>query len=469
MELESDNYYPAAVLRDVYLVVSTQAKKKGLEFQMDIGEGIPNRLFGDKVRLRGVMVNILNNAVKYTKEGKVTMKVEVVEKNQEEVLLRISSIDTGVGIRKEELPLVFESFSQLDRKVHQGVEGTGLGLSIVKGYVELMGDKISVKSIYGEGSTFTIELTQKIVDPSPMVMEEKMEQEVDASYSMGNLRVRDVRVLVVDDNHVNLKVAKNSMEYYGLQVDIADGGKKAVGLCQAKKYDIVFMDQIMPEMDGKEAMQEIRKFHDFYGPDGQGKIVVLTANAISGVRDQLLEEGFDEYLGKPINFKQLERILQKFLPKEKLYYSETGALDDAKQEMTELQAELEGFDLENAFQYCGGTKEKYLTILESVYRTAKKQMSQLKETKLQGKINEFTIHIHALKGQSMNIGAVALAEDAKKLEYAGKKEDISYVEEFLHQIKSKMEQLDLEAMGRLLRERVAREEETGGNGSDTFQ
>lgn len=312
MELDCQPYYTSNLFRDVHLIIGTQAKKKGLEFSMDFSSEIPNKLYGDRVRLRGIFINLLNNAVKYTKKGGLSFHVSIANKDADSAEFTYKIKDTGTGIKKEDLPSIFESFSQVDRKVHEGTEGTGLGLAIVKGYVELMGGQILVKSVYGEGTEFTIIVRQTVLDWKPMETEFTQDEEVASIYNLGDMKIKDTKVLVVDDNLVNLKVAKKSMEHYGLDVDMADSGEEAIACCRQVKYDIVFMDQMMPNMDGKQAMEHIRKLDAHYAIGGKCKIVALTANAISGVRDELIEQGFDEYLGKPINFRQLERVLKEF-------------------------------------------------------------------------------------------------------------------------------------------------------------
>lgn len=323
MELECENYYTGSLLQDVFLIIDTQAKKKGLSFSMNVAPDIPNQLFGDKIRIRGILINLLNNSVKYTNKGNVKLDIQMSKKENGIAQLEFKISDTGVGINKDELELIFESFSQVDRKVHQGTEGTGLGLAIVKGYVALMNGTISVESVYGEGSVFTVVLEQKIIDEKPVDAFSKKEH-TEETFSLGNIKITNVRVLIVDDNLVNLKVAKHSFAHYGLQVDTATNGPDSIALCKDNEYQMVFMDQMMPQMDGIEAMQEIRKISPFYAKGSTCKIIVLTANAISGVREQLIKQGFDEYLGKPIDFKQLERLFYRFIPKEHMIASDNN-------------------------------------------------------------------------------------------------------------------------------------------------
>lgn len=314
MELVCGEYYTKTLFNDVFLIMDSQAKKKGLEFKMTVSENMPKKMYGDKIRIRGILINLLNNAVKYTENGSVELKAEIIDRKKDVAVLKFCVKDTGIGIAKEDQEKLFESFSQVDKTVNYGKEGTGLGLAIVKGFVQMMNGEVSVESEYGKGSAFTVVIQQKILDASAMDKIYTNSNEVSEDYGMTDMKLENVRVLIVDDNMMNLKMAKRSMEHYGMTVDIAGSGKLAVDMCRQTHYRIVFMDQMMPVMDGVEAMKEIRKLDDYYAMGGEAKIVILTANTMSGMRTQMMQEGFDEFLGKPINFKQLERLLKRYIP-----------------------------------------------------------------------------------------------------------------------------------------------------------
>lgn len=314
MELVCGEYYTKTLFNDVFLIMDSQAKKKGLEFKMTVSENMPKKMYGDKIRIRGILINLLNNAVKYTENGSVELKAEIIDRKKDVAVLKFCVKDTGIGIAKEDQEKLFESFSQVDKTVNYGKEGTGLGLAIVKGFVQMMNGEVSVESEYGKGSAFTVVIQQKILDASAMDKIYTNSNEVSEDYGMTDMKLENVRVLIVDDNMMNLKMAKRSMEHYGMTVDIAGSGKLAVDMCRQTHYRIVFMDQMMPVMDGVEAMKEIRKLDDYYAVGGEAKIVILTANTMSGMRTQMMQEGFDEFLGKPINFKQLERLLKRYIP-----------------------------------------------------------------------------------------------------------------------------------------------------------
>lgn len=314
MELVCGEYYTKTLFNDVFLIMDSQAKKKGLEFKMTVSENMPKKMYGDKIRIRGILINLLNNAVKYTENGSVELKAEIIDRKKDVAVLKFCVKDTGIGIAKEDQEKLFESFSQVDKTVNYGKEGTGLGLAIVKGFVQMMNGEVSVESEYGKGSAFTVVIQQKILDASAMDKIYTNSNEVSEDYGMTDMKLENVRVLIVDDNMMNLKMAKRSMEHYGMTVDIAGSGKLAIDMCRQTHYRIVFMDQMMPVMDGVEAMKEIRKLDDYYAVGGEAKIVILTANTMSGMRTQMMQEGFDEFLGKPINFKQLERLLKRYIP-----------------------------------------------------------------------------------------------------------------------------------------------------------
>ena len=312
MELNEGEYKISDVIMDAYLITETLAKKKGLMFSMDIDENIPDKLYGDPVRLRGILVNILNNAVKYTKTGSVKLEGRTTSLRNDIVELEFKIIDTGIGIKKEDLNKLFDSFMQVDKRVNSGIEGTGLGLAIVKGFVELMGGSVDVVSTYGEGTTFIVSVTQKIIDNTPIGKLEIKSESKTSKSSISTVKYPGVKVLAVDDNKVNLRVITKILEQYEMNVASVDSGAAAIDKCKSEDYEIILMDQMMPGMDGIEAMNHIRELGGVYA-SGKCAIIALTANAIAGVKEQLIGEGFDAYLSKPINFEQIEKTFSEIL------------------------------------------------------------------------------------------------------------------------------------------------------------
>ncbi len=438
-ELSCGNYLTADLLQEVYHIIDVQARNKGLHFEMNTDPRIPNELYGDKTRVRGILLNLLNNAVKYTERGSVVFNIRLVGIEKQVATLEYSITDTGIGLEEESRQHLFDSFARFDAKRNTNVEGTGLGLSIVNGYVNLMGGTIKVDSIYGRGSTFTVELTQEIVDDAPLNFTKTTAQESSA-LNVEEIKIVDARVLVTDDNQINLKLIKSTLEYYGLSVDTAGSGKEALELCADTQYDIVFMDQMMPEMDGIETMERIRKLSPYYAAGGPGKIIVLTANAILGVREELIGKGFDEYLSKPLQFKELEQILRQFVPAEK--FESNKPQNGSKQNSVVrestgekiiliLEEWLPQVNIASGIENCQGNTSLYLDILLMLKSDAGKQLRELQELWEKKEYNKFVVQIHSIKTQLLNIGYVLLAKEARALEMAGKEERFDYIRESL--------------------------------------
>ncbi len=312
MELNEQEYALKDVIKDAYLITQTLASKKSLQLSMDIAEDLPSRVLGDATRVRGILVNILNNAVKYTRQGSVKLVGRVERLSTKDALFTFQVIDTGIGIRKEDMDVLFESFKQVDLKSNTGIEGTGLGLAIVKGFLNLMDGDISVESEYGVGSTFTMKFHQQIVDDTP-IGKITAGPSGEKKSAISDIKFPGVRVLAVDDNRVNLKVVSRTLQRYEMDVTTADSGMESLELCKSNAYDIILMDHMMPGMDGVEAMQKIREFGGIYAAGGACKIVALTANAISGVREEMIAAGFDDYLSKPIEFPKMEALFASYV------------------------------------------------------------------------------------------------------------------------------------------------------------
>lgn len=306
MEIVEGKFEIAPLLTGVCKQIKSLADKKDLEFKTDISKSIPAVFNGDEVRIREILINILNNAVKYTQEGFVSLSVNIDEIADNITNLYIKVSDSGIGIEKNNLDLIFHAFEQADKSRNHGIEGTGLGLSIVRSYVELMHGRINVESEIGKGSTFTITIPLVVVDSTP-IGEMTYKREGTPKSRISDIKI-DKKVLVVDDSLVNLKVIGRTLEHYGITVDSVSSGQKAIELCKNNLYDIIFMDQMMPVMDGVEAMHKIRNISG-YERGSNHKIVALTANAIKGVEEELLLEGFDGYLKKPVEFDKLEKVL----------------------------------------------------------------------------------------------------------------------------------------------------------------
>ena len=432
MELVLDSYFTSQLLNDVSMIISPQVKQKGLHFEAKIDQNIPRVLYGDKVRLRSVLTNILNNAVKYTQEGSITFEASIVKQTTTHVTLEFKISDTGIGIRPENLENLFESFERFDQKIHYGIEGSGLGLAISNGYINLMGGQINVESTYQVGSTFTVILEQKIIDDKPLEQDYSKNTIAQNTTSISNMKLYGVSVLVADDNIINLRVAHGILSYYGLVVDTASSGTEALELCRTKKYDFVFMDQMMPEMDGIEAMREVRKLNTHYAKGGPGKIIVLTADAIKGARESLIKQGFDEYLGKPINVAQLERLFHRYMPADRITYEDTNT-PCTSSGLPAIEAKLPGIDVDLGISNCGGKFEDYLKILKITFDYGEKQLEELKDAWKNGDYETYIIKIHSIKSTSLNIGARGLSAMARSQEEEGRAGNFAYIDKHMQE------------------------------------
>ena len=316
LELTSKNYKLGRVLRDVDNMIRMRAQQKGLEYITQIDQTLPNDLFGDHTRVHQIMVNILNNAVKYTKRGSVKFSLTGERGTDPSfITLHIIVTDTGIGIHSEDLPKLFQSFNRLDMKENHGVEGTGLGLAITGRLIDMMGGNVEVESTYGVGTTFHVVLPQRIT--GTMTLKEFEEQDAHASRKVRKTAViaPDAKVLVVDDNEMNRVVLRALMKDTKVQVDTVEGGEECLEKVKDTAYDVILMDYMMPHMDGKETLENIRKMENC--ASAGAKVVVCTANAIVGVQAELLAAGFDDFLSKPVNGKALEEVLARYIPKEK--------------------------------------------------------------------------------------------------------------------------------------------------------
>ena len=318
MEIIPVQYDTLDLISDLVNMISDKAKKKDLLLDMQIDDKLPCTLYGDDVRVRQIIVNLLTNAVKYTKEGKVALVIQRqdVAEDPEDILLHVEVIDTGIGIRPEDMGRLFESFQRLDEEKNHNVEGTGLGISIVQSLLKMMGSSLEVESEYGKGSRFFFDLKQRVVDQTPIGnnvhQQDKLRKE-----ERGYLCAPDAEILIVDDNKMNLKVAAGLLKRCEIKVDTALSGMESIRMVENKQYDIIFMDHMMPEMDGVEAMKTLKESGSL---SAHTKIIVMTANAIAGVKEQYLAKGFDDYLSKPISVDELEKTLAEYLPAEKVSY-----------------------------------------------------------------------------------------------------------------------------------------------------
>lgn len=319
-EISEDTFDIAQMLRDIQIIGATRIGDKNVELIMDVDENIPRLLYGDGLRIRQVIINILNNAVKFTEEGSVTVTVKLKKRETDKVQLYIAVKDTGQGIHKEDLKRLFDAFAQVDIKKNQGKEGTGLGLAISRQLVEMMGGELSVESEYGLGSCFYFSLWTGVESEDTIgcfaEVKQPAEEEKEEEDEIFTFTAPQTRILLVDDNEINQEVAKALLEPYEMHIDLASNGQEALEQVQKEPYDLVFMDHYMPVMDGVEATKRIRSL------EGERykhlPVIALTADAVQGVREEFFAAGMNDFASKPIEMEDVSRVLRKWLPKEKL-------------------------------------------------------------------------------------------------------------------------------------------------------
>ena len=443
IEIIPVDYDLSSVINDLVNMIQVRASDKGLKLALDFDERIPKFLNGDEVRIKQIITNILTNAVKYTEKGTITfsMKGEEMPSDPGYVLLHVSVSDTGIGIREEDIAKLFSKFERIEEKRNRNIEGTGLGMNITQSLLKLMGSALEVKSTYGEGSTFSFALRQKVVGDEEL-------GDYEASFRAHLEKQRqyrerfiapDARVLVVDDNPMNLAVFSSLIKRTLVKIDTADSGDEGIERSRQAHYDILFLDHMMPGRDGIETLHEIRS--QSVNPNVATPAVCLTANAVSGAREQYMEAGFDDYLTKPIDPVRLEEMLQKYLPPEKVE-KHTGAEDgdapagdapesgSGKKALSEKLDALScsGIDVSAGIEN-SGSREMYLPILKMFYEVIGETAEHLDSLLKDGSLKDYTISVHALKSSAKIIGAAGFAEEAQRLEDAGKAGDTGYIME----------------------------------------
>ena len=553
MELNEVEYEPLSLIYDVSNIILTRLTDKDVELLLDYEPNIPCRLYGDDLRIRQVLINLANNASKFTQKGHVLLKVQFTQKNQDDIWLKVAVIDTGIGIKEGDMKKLFTSFQQIDSKRNRNVEGTGLGLAICKQLVTLMGGTISVESTYGEGSTFSFEIPQKVMNKKPSIMLNEPEQYAVAGFfarkdvaedfkleaqklgvhasdltssekqydsidgwsklysdkkkfflieqeyfddmdlssfcaeifqevqfvllvdafadvkkwknitylkilkkpvsvlSLASLlnqeeihfgenanddadvsfEAPDAEILIVDDNVINLTVAEGLLEPLHMKISTALSGKEALEKLESHHYDIIFMDHMMPELDGVETTRIIRRLH----PEcNDTPIIALTANAISGTKEMFLSEGMDDFVAKPIEVRVLMSKVRQWLPAEKLKkktlkeqenIENTQNVADTTREIPESIGDL---NLEYAMELLM-SKDLFWKVLQDYYRVISQKADRIQELFMNQDWAAYTVEVHALKSASRQIGATALAEIAAELEKAGNVRDVKRINE----------------------------------------
>lgn len=538
MDINEIEYEPLSLINDLTSIVNSRIGSKEIEFTMDISPNLPKSLYGDSVRIHQIVLNLLTNAVKFTNDGEVHFKIDFELKDEDTAIMKAEISDTGIGIKKEDMHKLFNSFQQVDSKRNRNIEGTGLGLAISRQLLDLMGGKISVESEYEKGTTFYFEVPQKIIDATPIVP--KLEKAVKAAVLISNEYVKrqlirdlnwigaeyidladnssynelkvdyliveklfftktiqnvlskypdmqclvladydridaidipnvrviskpvyslslynamgiqeinfgggisesdsftfvapDAHILVVDDNSVNLTVAKGLLEPLNMNIDVASSAAEAIEKIHYVKYDLIFMDHMMPEVDGVEATHIIRRLVPSYN---DVPIIALTANAIGGAREMFIKEGMNDFIAKPIDVKDTVSKLRKWLPKEKILpvdkidVSNISAQDMTDSESGSNAVNIKELNTKEAISRLGSEK-LFWSVLKEYYGAIDKKYTAILEHKDAERWRDYTIEVHALKSTSKQIGAEHISEIAAEMEKAGNDGNIALINE----------------------------------------
>ncbi len=409
-----------------YLINSVQERvdAKNLEFNVEIDPAIPSELYGDDSRIDQIILNLLTNAVKYTPKGSVTLSVKERERKGNMILLGVEVRDTGIGIKEDDMEKLFESFERLDKIRNRNIEGTGLGISITTKLLALMDSELKVESKYGEGSVFSFELWQRIENDAP-IGEYKLSALTgsDAASYHESFRAPTARILVVDDTRMNIMVVVNLLKKTMMTIDQAESGQEAVRLAGDNFYDVILLDQRMPGMDGTQTLKTIRDLPEC--PNVATPIICLTADAIRGAKERYIAEGFSDYLTKPVDSRELERMLLEYLPDEKIEKGSPDEDDPAQNETTDdpaLRSLAEaGIDINEGIKFSGDDEELYKSLLVEFAIEHTRKSRKLSEYYDRKDWNDYSILIHSVKSSAKMLGNMRLSQVAAELEAASKK------------------------------------------------
>ena len=457
-EILEGSYHLDKLLLDELNLLKARAHKKNLEIILKADPKIPSDLWGDELRIKQVITNILTNAVKYTEKGSITMSADFSWVDNDTINLSIAIKDTGAGIKKENLDKLFETFTRIEEKKNRNIEGTGLGLNIAKMLVSLMNGTIDVESTYGEGSVFTVTIPQKVLsyenigdlrkksvllnkeDSTGTTTDSDTSKAPRSSPSVAAFTAPDVRILVVDDNEMNLAVIKGLLKRNLVKLDTALSGRKALELAKETTYDVILMDHMMPELDGIETLNLLRADDSSMSKDTP--VIALTANAIAGSHDMYISYGFNDYISKPVDSNQLEQTLMHFIDRKKITAA-TQSVDETSPNNADVTPDsnisIEGgtntmadrptniIDKEVGLHYCGDSEELYDIIIATYYEQGLDYVKQVKEFYEARDWHNYRIVVHALKSSSKNIGAVNFSEESLKQEMAAKEENEAFI------------------------------------------
>lgn len=436
MELVLVEYQVSSLINDVINLFRKRIDEKALAFQVEVNKEIPNVLYGDEVRIRQIIANLMSNAVKYTDVGTVSFEVDFEERNDENLVLCIKVKDSGRGIKQEDIASLYDTFKRVDQENNRNIEGTGLGLAITKRFVDMMGGSIDVESEYNVGSTFTVRIPQDIRKSAPMGDFKSQFQK--SNHVSGEAKKHyiapDAKVLVVDDNDMNLAVVEGLLKETKIQITSVKSGKACIEYVRNNHYDVILLDHMMPGLNGVDTLKKIQE--ENLAPDTP--VIALTANAVSGAREMYFDYGFHDYLAKPISGDKLEKAMLHWLPEDKVHpvtKEEKAVLKSFKNVPEVKESQMVGakspletvLDIETAMTYSANGMEGVMANLHLYLENVENTRGNLSVTYREEAYKEYGIYAHALKSNSTTVGAIALAELAKAMELAGESEDGNYI------------------------------------------
>ncbi len=427
------DYSFSNMVHDVINMISFKAKAKELDFKVNIDERIPSVLKGDDIRIRQILVNLLNNAVKYTHKGEITLEAKLLPFEQENVA-RIAFVvkDTGIGIKEEDIQKLFIPFERIEEKRNRNIEGTGLGMNITMQLLALLNSKLIVESEYGKGSEFSFTLNQEIINSEPIgtLGDQLKAQDSEPDYQT-YFEAPEAKILVVDDNEMNRKVFCSLLKDTKMQIEEAASGKECIEKVKQTAFHIIFMDHMMPEMDGIETLQVMKNMADY--PSKDTPVVILTANAIVGAREQYLEEGFQAFLSKPIDFKELEKIIEELLDKNLIHHVKKAVFSEGETSINTSELPMiDGLD----WIYAATHFKDMETLLKAVklfvssieYEAKELEVLYLGIEQEQG-INKYRTKVHSMKSSAAIIGIIPLSGMAKILEDAARNNECDVIKQ----------------------------------------
>ena len=417
LEIIPVDYEVNSLISDCCNMAAGRAKAKELELLVECADNVPMKLCGDETHIRQIIMNLLTNAVKYTEKG--TVKLIVSGRFTDGgFVLKVDVSDTGIGIAEENLPQLFTQFQRFDLQRNRNIEGTGLGLSIVKRLCDLMSGTITARSVMGSGSTFTVELPQKVVDSTPC-------GGVNLNYSAGaeheyhhSFEAPEAKILAVDDLPVNLLVIANLLKETRIKIDTAGSGRECLDKCSQQKYDLILMDHMMPEMDGVLTFEKLHG--DKSSPNFETPVIMLTANALAGMREQYMDVGFADYVSKPVRGAKLEEAIRRNLPESLIKPASpeipAEAVSTEPSGFADICGAVPELNVNAALQYCCGSAELLNDLLHDF--TENDHFSDLKAAFEEKRWEDYRRHAHSLKSTSLMIGLTGLSERARASELA---------------------------------------------------